>query len=266
MGELRQPVASKLSEPEVIRGAQNGDPEAFETLYRMHSRRIFALCLRMLKNSAEAEDLTQETFLTVFRTIQAFRGRSAFSTWLYRVAVNLVLMHMRKKTIPQTSLDEIRERQEESHDRRLELSAPDLNLKGLIDRLTLERAFAQLLPESQLEFVLYEILGYAHREIAQLRGCSTGNSKLQLHRTRLRLRRLIQQDQNNDTQVQHESAKEFEFAPAPSRDRDQHSPANSNSVVPFKPRKTTVMERLNDKSGESTAGQEQLFIRSSPSC
>ena len=174
VGELRQFEAVGLSETEAIRRAQRGDSAAFETLYRLHSGRVFALCLRMLGNSADAEDQTEEAFLTVFRSIHLFQGRSAFSTWLHRIAVNLVLMRLRKKTVKQTSLEEIAETRGENRARQLELSAPDLHLTGLI-------------PCSKLQFVLYDILGYAHREIARIRGCTAGNSKLQLHRTRQRL-------------------------------------------------------------------------------
>jgi RNA polymerase sigma-70 factor (ECF subfamily) len=119
-----------MPEAEAIRLAREGNAAAFERLYRLHSRRVFTLCLRMLENSAEAEDLTQETFLTVFRRIQTFRGESEFSTWLHRVTVNVVLMHIRKKTVAQTSLDEITEGTEETRVPRLELGGPDLYLNG----------------------------------------------------------------------------------------------------------------------------------------
>ena len=96
-------TAEAIPEPEIIRLAQQGDPEAFEILYRKHSRRVYALCLRMVGNVAEAEDLTQEAFLLIFRKIQGFRGESAFSTWLHRVTVNLVLMRFRKRKLVEDS-------------------------------------------------------------------------------------------------------------------------------------------------------------------
>ena len=99
--------SSDSQEAEAIRRAQRGDANAFELLYRLHSSRVFALCLRMLKNTAEAEDLTQETFLTVFRALGTFRGHSAFSSWLHRVTINRVLMHLRRKPLTDASLEEI---------------------------------------------------------------------------------------------------------------------------------------------------------------
>ncbi len=93
-------------EQEAIDKAREGDGRAFETLYAMHKRRVYSLCLRMLGNVAEAEDLTQEAFLQLYRKIGTFRGDSAFSTWLHRLAVNVVLMHLRRKGLPQVSLEE----------------------------------------------------------------------------------------------------------------------------------------------------------------
>src|ERR1700751_6488369 len=99
-------VSSEVPEAEAIRLAQQGDPAAFEILYREHSRRVVGIWLRMTGDRSEAEDLTQETFLKLFRKIQSFRGDSAFATWLHRVTVNTVLMRLRKKNIASDSLDE----------------------------------------------------------------------------------------------------------------------------------------------------------------
>lgn len=98
MARTRRIEAGELTEADAIRQAQRGDAAAFERLYRLHSRRVYSLCLRMVSNPAEAEDLTQEAFLQLFRKIQTFRGESAFSTWLHRLAVNVVLMRLRKKS------------------------------------------------------------------------------------------------------------------------------------------------------------------------
>src|SRR5665811_2504964 len=103
-----------MSEAEAIRLAQQGDAAAFERLYRMHNRRVYSLCLRMLNNTAEAEDLTQEAFLQLFRKIATFRGESAFSTWLHRMAVNVVLMRLRKKGLPLVPLEETLESEDEA--------------------------------------------------------------------------------------------------------------------------------------------------------
>ena len=194
MREPRPPETRELPEAETIRLAQQGDTAAFECLYRTHCARVFALCARMLKNTAEAEDLTQEIFLHVFRKIQSFRGGSAFSTWLYRVSLNTVLMGLRRKTFAKTSLDEIGEAEENTGPSRRELGGPDLHLEGYIDRTTLQKAVDQLPPRFKAMFVLYDVQGYAHREIAKILGCSLGTSKSQLHRARRRLRELLWKD------------------------------------------------------------------------
>ena len=188
-----RPELPELSESETIRRAQRGDSDAFERIYHAHCRRIYALCLRMAGNSAEAEDLTQEAFLTVLRKIQTFRGDSAFSTWLHRIAVNLVLMRFRKKSLPETSPENIDESCGNRSGRREELGAPDLQLAGSIDRVNLERAIRQLTPCHKLVVELHDIQGYKHKEIAQIMDWSIGNSKAQLHRARRRLRELLQE-------------------------------------------------------------------------
>jgi RNA polymerase sigma-70 factor (ECF subfamily) len=187
-----RPELAELSESETIRRAQRGDSDAFERIYHAHCRRIYALCLRMAGNSAEAEDLTQEAFLTVLRKIQTFRGDSAFSTWLHRIAVNLVLMRFRKKSLPENSTENIDE-SDRNRGRREELGAPDLQLAGSIDRVNLERAIKQLPPSHKLVVELHDIQGYKHKEIAQIMDWSIGNSKAQLHRARRRLRELLQE-------------------------------------------------------------------------
>src|SRR5438045_4363297 len=110
---------------------QQGDAAAFETIYQMHSRRVYALCLRMTGDPAEAEDLAQEAFLQLFRKIGTFRGESAFSTWLHRLVVNVVLMHLRKRGLQQVSLDDVDNSQEEPV--RREYGEEDLRLLGSVD-------------------------------------------------------------------------------------------------------------------------------------
>ncbi len=183
-----------LSEAKVIRLAQRGDAAAFERLYRLHSARVFSLCMRMLRDRDEAEDSTQEVFLCVFRKIQGFRGDSAFSTWLHRVAVNTVLMRLRRAKVAKAALPEASESEEMANNASRELGGPDLRLEGSIDRVTLEKAIEQLPPRCKLMFVLYDVQGYAHREIARIAGCSVGNTKSQLHKARIRLRQLLCRD------------------------------------------------------------------------
>jgi RNA polymerase sigma-70 factor (ECF subfamily) len=182
------PVAARVSEEaENLARAQAGDHYAFAQLYAQHKRRIYSLCLRMVGNVAEAEDLTQEAFLQLHRKIATFRGDSAFSTWLHRLAINVVLMHLRKKGLSLISLDEAMEPTPEEGPGR-SFGAPDLSLAGSIDRLALERAISDLPAGYRLIFVLHDIEGYEHNEIAAMLDCSIGNSKSQLHKARLKLR------------------------------------------------------------------------------
>ena len=190
---IRRSGGEELPEAEAIRRAQQGDEAALERLNRLHSPRVYALCLRMVKDAAEAEELTQEAFLRLFRKIATFRGESAFSTWLHRLCVNVVLMRLRKKTLRATSLEEMTEPSAEAGGRRKEIGGPDLLLTGLIDRLNLRRAIGRLPDGYKIMFVLHDIEGYEHGEIAKMLGCSIGNAKSQLHKARMRLRKLLQE-------------------------------------------------------------------------
>jgi RNA polymerase sigma-70 factor, ECF subfamily len=182
-----------VQEKDTIRLAQEGDAAAFEQLYRRYSGRVYALCLRMVRNDSEAEDLTQEAFMLLFRKIHTFRGEARFSTWLHRLTVNLVLMRLRKKRHPEVSLDETLEPGEEDSKPRIELGGPDLRLSGVVDHMNLSRAIEQL-PDGYKEmFILHDVEGYEHNEIAKMLCCTSGNSKSQLYKARLRLRELLQE-------------------------------------------------------------------------
>ena len=189
MTGARKLQSDRLSEADAIERAKQGDAEAFETLYRLHKRRVYSLCLRMTANTASAEDLTQEAFLQLFRKIATFRGESAFSTWLHRMAVNVVLMQLRKKGLSVVPLEETIETEEESHKK--EPGAEDVRLAGSIDRLQLEHAVENLPPGYRAVFLLHDVEGYEHNEIARIVGCSIGNSKSQLHKARMKLRELL---------------------------------------------------------------------------
>ena len=190
MTPQKKTIASGLSEAEAIERAKQGDAESFEGLYSLHKRRVYSLCLRMTGNTAEAEDLTQEAFLQLYRKIATFRGESAFSTWLHRLAVNVVLMRLRKKGLPEVSLEETLEPQQEDGPRK-DIGTRDNVLAGSIDRISLERAIEGLPPGYRMVFVLHDIEGYEHNEIAEMLGCSIGNSKSQLHKARMKLRDLL---------------------------------------------------------------------------
>jgi RNA polymerase sigma-70 factor, ECF subfamily len=178
------------SESRIVRLAQEGDADAFERMYRIHSHRVYALCLRMTRNPALAEDLTQDVFLQVFRKIHTFRGESAFSTWLYRLAFNVVLMRLRIKTLKETTLEARTEKDGDTLPPR-ELGMPDLRIAGVPDRLDLNRALKQLPPGYRLIFLLHDVQEYEHHEIAEALGFSVGNSKSQLHKARIRLRMIL---------------------------------------------------------------------------
>jgi RNA polymerase sigma-70 factor (ECF subfamily) len=207
VARARRTETGELPEADAIRLAQQGDAAAFERLYQLHSRRVYALCLRMVGNTAEAEDLSQEAFLQLFRKIHTFRGESAFSTWLHRLAVNVVLMKLRKKTIAEDSLEEITEPDEETGGPRRDIGGPDVLLTGSIDRVNLQRAVEQLPPGYKSVFVLHDVQGYEHNEIAEIMGCSIGNSKSQLHKARMRLRDLLQESERQRARDKREAAR-----------------------------------------------------------
>jgi RNA polymerase sigma-70 factor (ECF subfamily) len=188
-------ASDKESEAETIQRASEGDPTAFERLYRSHCRRVYALCLRMVGNTTDAEDLTQEAFLLLFRKLHTFRGESAFSTWLHRLVVNTVLMHLRKRSLPAVSMEGSSAPDGETAPSSIDIAASDLLLEGSIDRINLGRCIAQLPAGSRAVFVMHDIQGYQHHEIAELLGRSEGVSKSQLHRARKRLRELLHEIQ-----------------------------------------------------------------------
>jgi RNA polymerase sigma-70 factor, ECF subfamily len=186
----REKIERVSEELSLIRRAQRGDEEAFATLFQSHRRRVYSVCLSMTRDASEAEDLTQEAFLQVFRKVRTFRGDSAFSTWLYRLAVNTVLMKRRRhKSPPMLSLDA--PVSSDSPSPRHELGRRDPNLWCAIDRISLHRAIEALPSGYRKIFGLYEVHGYQHREIAELLHCSINTSKSQLHHARLKMRRLL---------------------------------------------------------------------------
>ncbi len=180
----------EVSESNLIQRAQHGDEQAFATLYQLHRKRVYSVCLQMTRDVADAEDLTQDAFLQVFRSVNSFRGDSAFSTWLYRIAVNTVLMKLRRrKSPPLISLDEPVSKDSSSLKR--DVGTPDPCLNGAIDRIALRRAVADLPAGCRQIFDLHEVGGYQHHEIARLLQCSIGNSKSQLHKAKMKMRDVL---------------------------------------------------------------------------
>jgi len=179
----------QLTEQEAIRRAQSGEDAAFEYLYKSHSKRVFSICMRMLKNTSDAEDLTQQVFLRLFRKIGTFRGDSSFSTWLHRVTVNAVLMHLRKKKL--TEVVEINSDDRADGEDSRERGPGDTSMLAAIDRMNLMRAIRQLPSGYKRFFLLHDVIGFKHSEIARLLSCSTGCSKSQAHRARKQLQQLL---------------------------------------------------------------------------
>ncbi len=174
-------------------GIERPEGETFERIYHLYSRRVYSLCLRMTGNFAEAEDLTQQAFLQVYKKLDTFRGESSFYTWLHRLALNLVFMRLRKRRVlKEDSLEELTDPNKRSsvwhgRDVRLSAAAPLL----AIERMDTERALNQLPMGFRTILILHDIEGYRHVEISALLGCSIGTSKSQLSRARLRIRQLM---------------------------------------------------------------------------
>src|SRR5688572_1724614 len=166
--------------------AAGGDVEAFERIYHRHHQRVYALCLRMVRNVSQAEDLTQEVFVQLHRKLHTFRGDASISTWLYRLTVNQVLMHLRKPIV----------KSERTTD---DGSTPTQIAKGtecpdrmaVLDRIALNEAIALLAPGYRMVLILHDVEGYEHGEISKMLGCAVGTSKSQLHKARLKLRALL---------------------------------------------------------------------------
>ena len=174
----------------IVVRAQMGDDDAFSELYLKHKRRVFAICMRMVRDISLAEDLTQEAFLHVYLKIASFRGDSAFSTWLHRLAVNTVLMHLRKRALSVVSLDHLMEEVPEERAGRT-FGARDLTQAGVADRLDIDRAMAAMAPGYRSVFLLHDIHGFDHGEIAGMLKCSRGNTKSQLHKARRVVRNVL---------------------------------------------------------------------------
>src|SRR5262249_27139753 len=176
------------------------DRQRFHELYHRYYQRVYSTCLRMTRNVAESEDLTQEIFIHLFRTIGSFRGESAFTTWLHRVTVNHVLMHLRK-------CQRRAERTTENGELPAYIAAGtrDPRRMRIVDRILLSEVFAKLPEGYRQAIILFDVEGLDHSEIAVKRGRAVGPSKAQLHKARAMLRELIagRQQQLNRSQLPH---------------------------------------------------------------
>jgi RNA polymerase sigma-70 factor (ECF subfamily) len=165
----------------------DADQERFHELYQTHHRRVYSLCLRMTQDTSDAEDLTQEIFVQLFRTVGSFRGDSAFTTWLHRLTVNHVLMHFRKhkRRLRSEQLTENREMPAQG--------VVSNTRTNIVDRILLSEVMAKLPDGYREAVILHDIHGLEHKEIARRKGRSEGTSKSQLHKARATLRALITQ-------------------------------------------------------------------------
>lgn len=164
--------------------AADGDVRAFEELYKSYHRRVYGICLRMTRNVTEADDLTQDVFVQLFRKLKTFRGESLFTTWLHRLTVNEVLMHFRKVAVrPEQTIEEPPTQVVGGTENPARMS--------LLDRISLDEALTQLPPGYRAVFLLHDVEGYEHHQIGKMLGCAVGTSKSQLHKARMRLRRLL---------------------------------------------------------------------------
>jgi RNA polymerase sigma-70 factor (ECF subfamily) len=178
-----------VSELEVIANARRGDEQAFQALFETHRRWVYSLCLRMSRSSAEAEDLTQDAFLQLFRRISTFRGDSSFSTWFHRLVINTVLMHLRRRA-SEAARTAHRSR-DPQYGGQPEYSAEDPSLRGIVDRVSLNQALNQLPESYRAVVILHDLEGYRHEELVRSKSGSVGTSKSQLHRARMMLRKLL---------------------------------------------------------------------------
>ena len=187
------PAAGQLSastgraeEMALVERCRRGDLAAFEAIYRTHSGRLYSVACRMLGNPADAEDLLQEIFLAAHRKLDSFRGESALGTWLYRLATNLCLDHLRSRAAKSSQVTDAIDD---------EPALADIGSRRVadrtVDRMDLERALAQLPEGCRTAFVLHDVEGLEHREVAEVLGIAEGTSKSQVHKARLRLRTIL---------------------------------------------------------------------------
>ena len=205
-GQSTEPVvklhnAARLVDYALAQRAADGDIEAFEKIYWQYHRRVFAICMRMVKDESTAEDITQQVFINLFRRIKTFRGEAAFSTWLHRTTVNQVLMYFRAQRARKESTTEDGEMPETSS-----VDYPRPTVPSPIDRIDLANAIKKLPRGYRKILIMHDIKGYQHDEIARILGCSSGTSKSQLFKARLKLRSILAAEEKFPLRETHETA------------------------------------------------------------
>ena len=191
MTQTRAANNIKVADITLARAASDGDMAAFEEIYNRHHRRVYSICLRMLQNTSEAGDLTQDVFIQLYRKIGSFRGDSAFTTWLHRMTVNQVLMHFRKRNVKYEKTTEEGETPEQ-----IVSGTANPGKMRIVDKISLENAIEQLPAGYKNVFLLHDVEGFEHEEVARILGCSVGTSKSQLHKARLKLQKLLNKKAN----------------------------------------------------------------------
>jgi RNA polymerase sigma-70 factor (ECF subfamily) len=176
----------RTADLELAGRCQKGDASAFEELYRQHAGRLYSLVFRMTGSAQEADDLLQEVFLHAYRKLGSFRGDSSLGTWLYRLGMNQCLDYLRGRQARMgratASLDE---------EGMAEPVAPAPVVPTAISRMDLERAIARLPEGCRAAFLLHDVEGFAHHEVASILGVSEGTSKSQVHKARMKLRAML---------------------------------------------------------------------------
>jgi RNA polymerase sigma-70 factor (ECF subfamily) len=180
------PSGNRAEELALVERCRRGDLAAFETIYRTHSGRLYSVACRMLGNPADAEDLLQEIFLAAHRKLDSFRGESALGTWLFRLATNLCLDHLRSRAARAGQVTDALDDEPALAD-----SGSRKLAERTVAKMDLERALAKLPEGCRTAFVLHDVEGLEHREVAELLGIAEGTSKSQVHKARLRLRAML---------------------------------------------------------------------------
>ena len=179
-------AANRAEELALVERCRKGDLAAFETIYRTHSGRLYSVACRMLGNPADAEDMLQEIFLAAHRKLESFRGESALGTWLFRLATNLCLDHLRSRAARAGQLTGALDDEPALAD-----SGSRKLAERTVAKMDLERAMARLPEGCRTAFVLHDVEGLEHREVADMLGIAEGTSKSQVHKARLRLRAML---------------------------------------------------------------------------
>ena len=191
----KMPVTSHAADVRLAARCRSGDLTAFEELYRVHSTRLYAVAYRMLGHAEDAEDMLQEIFLLAFRKLSSFKGDASLGTWLYRLGVNACLDRLRSKA-------RRNDQQTEWLDDELPPARATTEAGGsVLHRLDLERALRELPAGCRAAFLLHDVEGFEHREIASMLGIAEGTSKSQVHKARMRLRGLLGREATGGTRA-----------------------------------------------------------------